>query len=459
MASVIGYNSLLVSQLQREKNPDLVFTFELASWISSLWAIASVAGCLLGSILSDLLGRRKALMVSILPFLLSYFLMFIATNRTTILISRAIAGFGDGLLYPVIPVYVAETASKGLRSSMNNVTNISQNVGYVLLYMFSLHLTWRPLAALLLAFPAIAMACLLPLPETPYWLARQGRLEEARQSLAWLREGEQYLEEEHEILEVCTGQADSGVGMLKGLRLRAGLLLTKRFLHPMMIAGPLFLMYACSGFSLIGFYLVTVLEEANVAIPPLQASLLLVIWRLLLSVLSSYLLLRTKRRPLYLWTTLLVAISMAGLGAHSYLSTYDSLSSTFEHLRWLPILLIGLLFAGAQLGFSPVIKIIISEVFPTDLRSTGSSLVFLGGSVSIALLSKLFAQFLNWFGFHGTLWFYSGISMVALLYGFYFMPDYSSVSLAGIEKEAAEKLGGGKATSTDKELVVETKLC
>ena len=31
---VIGYNSLLVSQLQEEKDPDLVFTFELASWIS-----------------------------------------------------------------------------------------------------------------------------------------------------------------------------------------------------------------------------------------------------------------------------------------------------------------------------------------------------------------------------------------------------------------------------------------
>ena len=96
----------------------------------------------------------------------------------------------------------------------------------------------------------------------------------------------------------------------------------------MMIAGPLFLMYACSGFSLIGFYLVTVLEEAEVSLPPLQvhyhqnhhhhiiniitiiiinittimssipsmpsqASLVLVIWRLLLSILSSILLLRS----------------------------------------------------------------------------------------------------------------------------------------------------------------------
>ena len=32
---------------------------------------------------------------------------------------------------------------------------------------------------------------------------RQGRLEEARQSLAWLREGEHFLEEEEEILEVA----------------------------------------------------------------------------------------------------------------------------------------------------------------------------------------------------------------------------------------------------------------
>ena len=37
-------------------------------------------------------------------------------------------------------------------------------------------------------------------------LVRQGRLEEARQSLAWLRGGEHCKEEEVEILEVCTAK-------------------------------------------------------------------------------------------------------------------------------------------------------------------------------------------------------------------------------------------------------------
>ena len=202
----------------------------------------------------------------------------------------------------MIPVYVAETANKDLRSSMNNVANITQvtkpfsnfeapkwticqNVGYVLLYLFSLHLPWRPLAALLLAFPAIALACLLPLPETPYWLARwetcnfipviklaflsprlrylvhAGRVAWRRQgslwpgwergNTTWRRSMKSWRLMLSNIsiwwyvctwnimsakwrnrveakrvpvplwqfpLKVCTGQADSGVGMLKGLR-------------------------------------------------------------------------------------------------------------------------------------------------------------------------------------------------------------------------------------------------
>ena len=53
-------------------------------------------------------------------------------------------------------------------------------------------------------------------------------------------------------------------------------------------------------------------------------------------------------------------------------------------------------YASSKLCEFIAIHIAIVKVFPTDLRSTGSSVVFLLGSVSIALLSKLFSQFLNW---------------------------------------------------------------
>lgn len=448
MASVIGYNTLLVSALQESPDPDITITFEEASWITSVWALASVVGCTLGGLLADCLGRRKGLMISTLPFFVSFIMMSLARNWSTILASRAVAGLGDGLMYPILPVYIAETASKKMRGSMNNVVNIAQNVGFMLVYSLSLLLPWRPLSYLLTVPPCIALVCLYPLPETPYWLARKGRAKEAEQSLVWLRGGLDCSEELEEILDTCVDREDSmegSKGMFQGVRDRARLMASRQFLGPLLVAGPLFLLYVSSGFSLIGFYLVTIMEKSGAGLPPLLASLILVSWRFLFSLLSSLLLARCPRRPLFLWTTLLVTVSMASLGLYSYLSSLPSFTTTMASHNWLPILLIGLIFAGGQLGFSPIIKIIVSEVFPTDLRSTGNSFVFLCGALSLAVLTKLFAQFLTWFGLAGTLWVYSCITCLAMFYGYYFMPEHSNTSLAAIEKQTAAKQASTRA--------------
>ena len=73
-------------------------------------------------------------------------------------------------------------------------------------------------------------------------------------------------------------------------------------------------------------------------------------------------------------------------------------------------------------------------MFPTELRSTGSSFIFFTSSIAMAILSKLFSQFLTWFGFHGSLWFYSGVIFLSFLYGFFAMPEHADVSLMQIEK-------------------------
>ena len=55
--------SSFLCQLDREISMTEIILKLFSLHPASLWAIASVAGSLLGSILSDLLGRRKALMV------------------------------------------------------------------------------------------------------------------------------------------------------------------------------------------------------------------------------------------------------------------------------------------------------------------------------------------------------------------------------------------------------------
>ena len=89
--------------------------------------------------------------------------------------------------------------------------------------------------------------------------------------------------------------------------------------------------------------------------------------------------------------------------------------------------------------YTPTFQIIIGEIFPTELRSTGTSFILFTALVCTASLSKLFSQFIDWFGFYGTFLFYSGVVFVCFIYGYFAMPEHSNISLVKIEKHFSER--------------------
>ena len=54
-------------------------------------------------------------------------------------------------------------------------------------YALGYLLPWRTMAFVLAYQPPLLLLCLLLLPESPQWLALQGRREEASASLSWAR--------------------------------------------------------------------------------------------------------------------------------------------------------------------------------------------------------------------------------------------------------------------------------
>ena len=129
-SSVMAYNSILVESLQ--KDPDTNFTFEETSWFckkadsfvleiqihisASCWAFTAILGCFVGGIISDMAGRRKVIIISVIPFIIGSIMVTKLNNFTIkitamsqvahssslglILLSRCLAGLGDGMLFP-----------------------------------------------------------------------------------------------------------------------------------------------------------------------------------------------------------------------------------------------------------------------------------------------------------------------------------------------------------------------
>ena len=60
--------------------------------------------------------------------------------------------------------------------------------------------------------------------------------------------------------------------------------------------------------------------------------------------------------------------------------------------------------------------------------------------ICTAATSKLFSNFVFWFGFHGTFWFYSAVQFSCFVFGYFLMPEHSGLSLVTIEKNLKEKI-------------------
>ena len=76
-----------------------------------------------------------------------------------------------------------------------------------------------------------------------------------------------------------------------------------------------------------------------------------------MSLVSSVALVKLSRRPLFLSSALLVFVSMFSLGLFSYFNSKEEYKEHIASVSWLPLILVLLIYAGAQIGYGPVIKV------------------------------------------------------------------------------------------------------
>lgn len=59
--------------------------------------------------------------------------------------------------------------------------------GIFVQFVLGAFLIWRTVALICILLPLVTIVALFFVPESPYWLLTKGRVDEARESLAWLR--------------------------------------------------------------------------------------------------------------------------------------------------------------------------------------------------------------------------------------------------------------------------------
>jgi sugar porter (SP) family MFS transporter len=160
------------------------------------------AGCFFGAIsamfLNDKFGRRYSLMFYSVIFLIGAAIQTAATHHIgQIYAGRVIAGLGVGGMSSITPVFVAENCPPAVRGRITGLFQeflvIGSTFAYWLNYGVALHIKpstkqWRIPVAIQLIPGGFLLIGLFFLKESPRWLMKQGRYEEAIESLAYIRQ-------------------------------------------------------------------------------------------------------------------------------------------------------------------------------------------------------------------------------------------------------------------------------
>ncbi|KAI1344021.1 putative MFS myo-inositol transporter [Xylariaceae sp. FL0016] len=158
------------------------------SIVTSCTSLFALVASPLSSLVADRFGRKPVILLADILFILGALVQAYTSTISGMVVGRSIVGAGVGAASFVTPLYLAElapAAHRGLVVTMNSMSvTLGQVVAYIIGWIFAEHgdpsVGWRYMVGLG-AIPALLQCMLLLfMPETPRWLVRMGRSNEAR---------------------------------------------------------------------------------------------------------------------------------------------------------------------------------------------------------------------------------------------------------------------------------------
>jgi MFS transporter, putative metabolite:H+ symporter len=162
---------------------------------SAVVLLSSGIGAILGAFgwgwIADRIGRRKVFILTVLNFSLATGTLYFTPDNDWVYLSvaRFFVGLGVGGLYcvdlPLVQEFMPSAKRGWVSGLVTCVIPLGVGIGAVLGAYATPTIGWRGLFALGVLPALLALLVRVWVPESSRWLLRQGRTEEARESLAW----------------------------------------------------------------------------------------------------------------------------------------------------------------------------------------------------------------------------------------------------------------------------------
>lgn len=394
--------------------------------VVSVVLVGAMAGALMGGSIADRIGRRTTLLWGGAIFLAGSLLAPASPNVLTLIVARALLGVAVGFTSVTAPVYVSELAPPQSRGMLIGMYQFALTVGIVLAdlagYWLASQHAWRLMFGLGAIPAALFVLLLLILPESPRWLYAHDRIAEAQSVLSNFTDeaGARLL-----IDDICSAlqiKVEKRWSALWSPAVRFSLLIAVGFTVLQQITGiNTIIYYGPRIFSLAG-----ITSNKNA----IFATLLIAVTNMLATIIALVLVDRAGRKPL-------LYVGISGMTASLFLLAYSFHNPAALGAAPGVIATVCLMVYITCFAFSmgPIAWILVSEVFPLQLRGRGVAAASIGSGAANFIVSITFLSLIQTAGNTLTFVLYGVFCIVTLLFVRFIVPETKGRALERISSE------------------------
>ena len=335
-------------------------------------ALGCVVGCLFAGSLADKYGRRPGLMLAALLFLVSSLAMAFSTSKEIFVTIRFVAGIGVGMASMLSPLYIAEISPSETRGRMVSVNQLTIVLGILITNLVNYSLrnsgpdAWRWMVGLGAIPSAIFLAGVALLPESPRWLIKAGRSDQAGKVLEKIGNSSYVADSVQSINKSLTGNQ---------VKFSYRRVFDRAVLPAVTVGIALAMFQQFCGINVVFNFTTTIFESVGFTTDDqLKQTVFIGIINLVFTALAMWSVDKLGRKPLMLAGAFLLMIL--------YIASALLLQSGSGLAAWTLLAAIGVY--ATTLG--PVTWVLISEIFPNYVRGAATAVAVIALWLSYAVL-------------------------------------------------------------------------
>ena len=418
---IFGFDTAIVAGATRYMKEQFSLDSLQEGWTVAVVLIGCMIGAGLAGPVSDRIGRRRFMLISAVLFLVSAVGCALPRTITEFVVFRFVGGLGIGSAAVLSPLYIAEIAPARARGALVSVNQLAIVTGILLAYFVNWIFAgtgpanWRWMFAMGAVPSVLFFLLLLGVPESPRWLVKNGREDEARRVLTRADNAEAAAAGLHDIKDTLALEEGSFRELFR-----------PAFRRPLLIAIVLAIFQQITGINAILYYAPRIFEGAGFErMSAIGQSTIVGLVNMVFTVVAIVLADKVGRRPLLL-------VATAGMGGSLVL-----LGAAFK-FQFLPpsallfVILLYIAFFASAMG--PLVWVVMAEIFPIKVRGAAmglATLILWAADFAVTLTFPIISD-----RFHPAtaFWLYAAMCALDLVFMALYLPETKGKTLEDIER-------------------------